>query len=248
MAAASVLLTALAAVGGPPGVAPEPAGADHQWTGGAAVCGHGAPCRVGHWAPQPGSGLGSGGDEYRPWVSAPAQAGDWADPATSKWPFSSAAEWRWTTAGNYTQGFVTGAAAPNIACPATSDPHVVGPNYPAAHPGGIIVCYTSWNDPDLNRLDPVVANWRDGFASRLIQHPPGEIHQVGTLVKVCGNCWNLWVGMRTHQVMTHEYGHAIGLGHTAEYSNCVMNYNSPTETPCSHDSWATADNYNHWWG
>ena len=210
--------------------------ADHNWNAG-------NPSRVAHWPPQPGSPYGSGGGEYRPWVSAPAQDGAWANPAHSKWPYTSAAEWRWQTVGHYYQGFVVGAAAPNIACPTTSTPYVTGSQYPPAHPGGIIVCYTTWADPDLQRTHPDPQQRFDGATHHLL-YSGAPWHRAGALVKVCGDCWEL-NNIRTHQVMTHEYGHAIGLGHTFAYSNCVMNYNSPTETPCGHDSWAVDDTYNH---
>ena len=208
-----------------------------------------------HWAPQPGTVTG----EYTPWVSAPTDAFT-SNPAAGKWPLTSAAEWRWINAGGYTQGFVVGAAAPNVACP-PPDPNPPAPyNYPpdltkhthGSHniwwAGGIVVCFSDWIDPDFNRhaADPDP----DALGHARLQ-PLGTAptHTAGALVKVCFNCMN-WGSQLQHIVFTHEYGHAIGLGHIANsaYQNCVMWPGAATETPCSHDKWALADTYQHWGG
>jgi hypothetical protein len=116
------------------------------------------------------------------------------------------AERVWVTAG-FRNGFVVGPGA-----------GVPGDCY--FHGGAIEVCMTKVGDP-----------WLYGRSGNTFVHTVNNpmTHMNDVKIYVARSASKL------QGVIDHEYGHAIGLGHTAD-TGCVMHDPFYTQYPCNHDT------------
>lgn len=146
------------------------------------------------------------GHGYRPWVNVPD---------SSLWHFTSEAEWGWSVNG-YPNGFcVGGCAPPQNLCDRLF------------HPGGIVVCGVNDGDSLLpaGYIGWTYDNW--------VFNPNRHIES--SYIVICMNCGGTQTDFDRHKVVNHEYGHALGSGHTAD-PNCLMFANTATKFQCRHDA------------